>query len=214
MKRWLAAWSVLVCLAGSSARAEMAVFDSCTDAAGRTVPAEMDFTLTALVQSKMENGQAVIRYNPQLLPRLSSAGRQFFFAHECARLALGDAGREPTPARARRADCIGVATLQGAGLLGEPGALRELQAELVFSGDEWAQLPGPRREFDLAACPKRSALKLPSAGPPSARQVDWDACVRVCADRSYRCQGGCKGASCGDGCLAAYNRCEAGCKAE
>jgi hypothetical protein len=194
--------------------AEISVYDSCTDASGQTIPAQMDFTLGKVVQSGVEAGQPIIRYNPQVLPRLSAKGRLFFFAQECARFALHEALKgELTPARAHQADCLGVAMLTGAGLLTDPEGVQELKSELSFSQAEWEQLPTPQRTFDFSTCVKRSALKLPPTEMPAAKQLDWNACVRVCADRLRSCQTACGGSACADRCMATYEKCDSACAA-
>jgi len=204
---------LLLGLAAGALRAETVELVSCTDAGGRVVQGLPDPSLNVLVRAGQDGGRRVIRYNTDVLPELSALARQFFFAQECARVALGLApGVDPPPARARQADCIGAATLRTSGALDETAALRALQAELVFSEDQWAQLPGPRRAFDLAACPARTGIALPLPSAPSEQQVAWNACIRQCGDRLLHCQGGCRGAACGDACLAAYDRCEAACR--
>lgn len=216
MKRYLALLLlVLSGMAGRLAMAEISVYDSCTDATGKTIPAQMDFNLPVVVQSGVEAGQAVIRYNPQVMTRLSANGRLFFFAQECARFALHDdaPGGDLTPAQAHRADCLGVAMLTDAGLLTDPDGVKQLQSELSFSQAEWEQLPSPQRTFDFSTCVKRSALKLPPAAMPPEKQLDWNACVRVCADRLRSCQSACAGSACSDRCLATYDKCESACAA-
>lgn len=203
--RFLFLLTLLLGLGVGPVRAEMVELQSCTEADGRTVPGVADPSLDVLVRSGLDGGHRVIRYNPELLPRLSAAARQFFFAQECAKLGQGVApGAATSPARARQADCIGVAVLQASGALGEPAALQALQDELVFSPDEWAQLPGPRRPFNLTACPPGAAIALPLATPPTANQLEWDACIRGCGDRLFRCRD--------DGCLDSFRGCEAACK--
>jgi hypothetical protein len=215
MKRHVAVLlMVLAGMAGRQAQAEISVYDSCTDASGRTIPAQMDFTLVKVVQSGVEAGQPVIRYNPQALARLSDKGRLFFFAQECARFALhNEAAGDPTPAQAHRADCLGVAMLTDAGLLTDPDGIKALQSELSFSQSEWDQLPLPQRTFDFSTCVKRSAIKLPAAAMPPEKQLGWNACVRICADRLRSCQTACGGSACVDRCLATYDKCEAACGA-
>ncbi len=206
---------LVVAAASVCARADVTTFEGCTDAAGRSVRTEMDSGIAKIVQSSVENGEPVIRYNPQLLPGMGANSRLFFFAYECARFALGQpVGREMPAARQRQADCLAVETLVNSKLIGEPDGVRALQAELVFEPSAWAALPGSQRSFDFAACPKRSALKLPSAGPPSAGQTNWNTCVRVCGDRLRKCQTACRGESCVNACVATYDRCESTCKAE
>lgn len=209
--RVLCLLALLLGLASATARAEPVELDSCIDGNGQTIRAEQDSSLKVLVQSGMSGGQRIIRYNPDVFPKLSATAMQFFFAHECARAAAGDApGARPNASRAQSADCVGVTTLQASGLLKDAAAVEALQAELVFSDDQWAQLPGPRRAFNLTACPRQTSLAIPRAAAERPDQAEWDSCIRVCGDRSFRCQGKCRGADC-DGCQAAYDRCQAAC---
>lgn len=211
--RALSVVALLLGLAAGLARAEMVDLETCTDATGRTVPGVKDPSLKVLVRSGVEEGRRVIRYNPDLLPELSTTAKQFFFAQECARLSLGETpGAELTASRVQQADCVGVGILQASAILNAPAAIQALQAELIFSDDEWARLPGPRRQFDLTACPRRTGIALPAAMPPTAKQVQSDACIRQCGDRLFRCQGGCRGADCNAGCLDSYDHCDATCR--
>ena len=191
------------------AYAETVELDSCFDAAGKAIPGQLDTALPVLVRAGMQVGRRVIRYNPDLLPEVSAGAKQFFFAHECARAAMGARpGSQATLAQARRADCVALSTLRSSGLLGGPNAVPALQAELVFSDEDWSRLPGPRRSFDLPACPAQAGIRLPLAMPPSDGQMEWNSCVRTCGDQLLRCQH--KGAS--EGCQGGYDRCEAACK--
>jgi hypothetical protein len=188
------------------------VYESCTYSTGKTVVAEIDYALPVLVRSIDDHAQPTIRYNPSLLPRLKPSTRLFFFARECGRQALHmpEAGTEPAMAQARQADCVAVATLLGGGLL-QRADLPALQGDLHFSPEEWALLPGPPRDFDFAACPRRDVLKMPLAILPNAQQAGWNACVRVCGDRLRTCQKSCRGESCDSRCLAVYDQCEETC---
>lgn len=204
MKRgWLGVLALILGLVAGAARAEAVDLDNCTDASGRQVPGEADTALAVLVKSGKKDGQTVIRYNPDLLPELSATARQFFYAQACARVALGSRA-----GAVRAADCAAAEMLRSGGLLGEGSdALGRLQAELVFGDETWAHLPGPRRSFDFGACSRSAGLLLPEAKAATPQQRDWDACVRQCGDRLYRCPG--RGA--GAGCQEAYDRCYAGC---
>jgi hypothetical protein len=176
-------------------------FESCTDAAGRILPAVEDTSLTRLVVTSHDKGGAVIRYNPSVLTRLKPATRLFFFAHECARNALGDGRRTSmSVARSQQADCLGLATMLDGGFLKRED-IPELQADLSFSEAEWAALPGLPRNFDLANCHSPGVVKLPET-PPSGDKANWSACVRTCAAPLL---------ACGNGCLDNYNKCIAGC---
>lgn len=197
-------------LLAALAQADTVELDSCFDATGKAIRGEIDTTLPVLVRAGMQNGRRVIRYNPELLPELSAGAKQFFFAHECARAAMGARpDSQASLAQARRADCVALTALRASGLLNGPNALPKLQAELAFADEDWAQLPCPRRSFDLAACPAQAGIRLPLATPPSENQVEWNHCVRACGDQLLRCQH--KGGGDG-GCQSTYDRCEAACK--
>ncbi|HZV54213.1 MAG TPA: hypothetical protein VFF82_04670 [Rhodocyclaceae bacterium] len=190
--------------------ADTTTFDSCTDAGGRVVAAEADYGQRTLVQTTYAGGQPTIRYNPGVLPRLTPAARLFFYAHECARHALGAAGKPLTATRAQQADCVGLATMLTADLVTRD-QLDGLQGQLNFSESEWELLPGPPRSFNLAACRPSGGLRLPSPETPSVQQGTWNACARACGDRLWKCQKGCRGAACETGCLDSHRQCEAAC---
>lgn len=203
-RRLLGVLALIFWLTADSARAETVDLDTCTDAAGGVVPGVADPALGVLVRAGQQGGQRVIRYNPGLLPDLSATARQFFFAHECARVALG-----ARPGAVWAADCAAAEMLRG-GVPGEGVAPDRLQAKLVFSDEDWKLLPGPPRRFDFGACPRQTAIAIPRNSPPSAAQAAWDACVRQCGDRLFQCQGKCRGEGCG-ACQGDYDRCAAGC---
>jgi len=194
----------LVCAAAVVAAAAHAqsitTFESCTDAAGRTLPAVEDAKLAKLVATSHDQDAASIHYNPAVLTRLKPATRLFFFAHECAANSLGDVGKAAVSVeRARQADCLGLATLIDGGYV-KREELPELQADLNFSEAEWAMLPGQPRSFDLAACRSPGVVKLPAEKSPA--KPGWDACVRTCAAPLL---------ACGNRCLETYQQCVAGC---
>ena len=214
---WLALFitAASLLLTGTSSAADVTTFESCVDSRGRTLPAAADEQQNVLVRTALDDkGQASIRYNPGVLPRLTFSARLFFYLNECARHGLGDSGKMISAARARAADCSAVnSMLEGALLL--PEDLPTLQAELSFSEAEWQQLPGPMRNFQLTTCQTTrsgNVLRLPVDTPPSEKQVNWNNCVRACADKLWACQKGCRGASC-DACLDTHKQCRAGCGA-
>lgn len=199
--RVLAAGALML-LAGSAAAESVTTFESCIDAGGRTLPAVEDASLTKIVATSQDKDGVVIRYNASLLPRLKPATRLFFFAHECARHALGDGHRAAmSVARSQQADCLGLATMLEGGFLKRED-IPELQADLSFSESEWALLPGLPRNFDLAACRSPGVVKLPVDAPPSGESAAWGACVRKCAAPLL---------TCGNRCMEDYNQCVAGC---
>lgn len=205
------AGAVILFLPLLAVAAEPLIFASCLDAEGRTVTAAADREQVMLVRSDSEQGQPGIRYNPDVLPRLDSASRLFFYAHQCARLGFPAAVPERAIDSARQADCLALGALLGGNLLRRED-VPALQAALRFSDAEWAVLPGPPRSFDLAGCRVGSGgvLRLPLAGQPSARQTSWNHCIHACGDRLWICQKQCGRADC-EKCLGAFGLCKSGC---
>jgi hypothetical protein len=209
LRRLAAALTLLLpWLAGA---AEPLIFDSCLDARGQTVAAVADPELPVLVRGDSVQGQPVLRYNPDLLPRLDQPTRLFFYAHQCARLGLPASDQANGAASAHQADCLGLGALLASTLL-RRADLPTLQAALVFSDAEWALLPGPPRSFDLASCPvsDRGVLRLPVATMPSAQQIAWNNCTRACGDRLWQCQKQCGHADCAS-CQSPFNTCRNAC---
>ena len=197
-------------LPGPIAAEEVTIFETCMDSQGETLRALADFEQTMLVRTVTEQGRPAIRYNPEVLPRLTSATRLFFYAHQCARHGLADSGKVVSAELARRADCIGLNTLLTGEML-KYSDLPTLQSELSFTDAEWEFLPGPQRTFDLSNCrPTASVLRLPLASYPSKQQIAWNKCVHACADRLWHCQKRCGGIACGN-CQEAYRQCKAAC---
>jgi hypothetical protein len=195
-------------------QAESVSFDSCSDASGRPVNIELVHSLPKLVQIAARHGQALIQYNPELLPNASAMTKQFFYAQACASVGLGhQSGMEPALANAKRADCVAVRTLRLSGLLTEEET-RSLQRELSFTGEEWEQLPGPRRNFELAACAHQAGIRIPSTTTSTPGQNAWNACIRECSDRLFHCQRNCSTQSCADSCLKTHQICETGCNGQ
>lgn len=195
---------VLLVVSAPQAHAQDSIsFHGCTDARGRAVISVADPAAPVVAGTHVEAGRQVIRYNPGLLPELSQAANLFFYAHECARHNLGlPLDRPLSPEQAQRADCWGLDSLQRSGLLRGEADLAALQAELNFTPEQWAVLPGPPRALDLPACQARLSARPRLAAPP-AGQDTWNTCARVCADALFVCRGG--------GCDETYGRCIAGC---
>ena len=202
--------AAMLLMAAPVLASELMTFENCTDARGRAIAIEPDSGQPMLVQSIDREGQPLIRYNPRVLPRLSNTARMFFYAHQCARQ-----GREAilSAAQAQETDCIGLNTLLDSNLVVRE-ALPALQAELEFTTAEWELLPGPPRAFGLASCHRTGVLRLPAATMPPARQIEWNACLRNCADRLWSCQKGCRGDGACDACVAAYQQCKDACNAQ
>jgi hypothetical protein len=194
--------SFLMALIGPTSADEQIVFERCFDGRGKTLVATVDGEQAELVRTVARGGRPEIRYNPAVLPHLSNNARLFFYAHQCARQGLGES------ASARRADCVALNVLLGNQHL-RPADLPALQAELSFSGEEWVRLPGPPRQIDLSNCQPASGnvLRLPLPTQPSARQNDWNICLRHCADRLWAC-----GKAADEHCQAAYDQCRSACR--
>lgn len=211
MKFLLTIVALSLLAAPARAAGDVAVLDGCTDHRGHTIPVVADYAQPQLVQVVDSGQRSAIRYNPTVLPRLGPACRLFFHAGACALVAAGKAGKTLSAAEARAVDCIALKTLLDAGAL-QPDQVAGLQGELVFSAAEWELLPGPVRSISFAGCHSSgNVLRLPVATPPSARQLEWNACVRVCGDRLWGCQQRCRTAPCEEACLELQRACEAGC---
>lgn len=212
LQRTFGSCVLLTALLVGSGLVQAQTIDGCIDAQGRAVPAIADDLLPGVAQATIEDGHAVVRYSSAALPRLSPTTRMFFFAHECARIALGHPIVAPrTPGTARQADCWALVALQGSNFITGDAALRELQSELQFTDAEWRLLPGPKREFHLDACTVRGALRMPGGAAPSQVQLGADRCVHACGDRLWQCQSRCPDAGCRSRCESAFGRCEADC---
>lgn len=205
MSRQLAAFAAFSSFLASGFAAEATTFDSCTDAGGRTLAAEADFSQKALVRTDFAQSPPVIRYNPGVLPRLSFDARLFLYMHQCAR-----PRPEATLAEARRADCVAFASLVAGGILARED-IPALLSKLNFTESEWDVLPGPQRAFEFASCRTTGALRLPTGAPPSARQAEWNDCSRTCGDRLWACQKRCRGDACVDACMNGHGACVAAC---
>lgn len=169
---------------------------NCTDASGHVVPSRMNLDIPVVVATQIGRGAPSIVFNPRVLPDLSESARAFLYAHECARHSLGIAREARTVENAHQADCAGLAALQRSGMLRGAQAVSSLQSALVFSPEQWRQVPGPARGFSLANCAPPRAM--PASDPA------WNRCVQRCGDGLFRC-----GRS--SVCLQSYDRCEAAC---
>lgn len=198
-------------LSGSVPAQVQTTYDGCVDASGNAVRSILDPGLDATFATRVEEGRAVIRYNPDVLPRIQPLTRLFLYASECARLNLGMAPAGPrADVDARRADCWGLTTLVRSGLVGEAD-IASIQSDLNFLGEEWRRIPGPVRSFDLPAC-YREIVDRPSLASPSAGQDDWNTCTRACGDTLFACQKNvCRGPAC-EPCVARYEACVSLCE--
>lgn len=204
--------SMLV-LTSASARAEGEEFGGCTDAQGRPVASVNDSSRPLLIEAVEIGGRPALRGNPSQLSRLPLNARLFFYAHECARIALGYPLAAPRSSeRARRADCWALATLQRSGVLAADDGATQLAGDLRLSDADWQALPGPRREFDFHGCSApQGALRLPESAPPSDATARTDRCVQACGDRLWQCQNRCGQTACRSQCESAYKQCETHC---
>lgn len=203
--RHLAGFLALAIFSASGLAAEATTFDSCTDAAGRTLAAEADYNQRMLVRTDLGRNPPMIRYNPGVLPRLSFDARLFLYMHQCARTR-----QEATLAEAQRADCLAFASLVAGGIVTRED-IPALLSKLNFTESEWDLLPGPQRAFEFTACRTSGALRLPTGAPPSARQTEWNDCSRACGDRLWACQKRCRGEACVEGCMSGHGACVAAC---
>jgi hypothetical protein len=184
--------------------AQNMTFDGCTDAKGNAVEALADNKLPAVAQYGLADGKPVIRYNPQLLPRLLLETRLFVYAHECGRQYLGfPATGERTAIQAREADCWAYNTLKRSVLSTAP-VLSAVEDDMNMVAEDWAQLPGPAREVKLASCAAGPVTKGSLALPTGPGRDKWDKCQQACGSKLYSCG---RGASC----EAAFNHCSAAC---
>ena len=191
-------------LSAASQAQDQTFYGGCVDAAGNAVAAIEDRSLPGPVNTRVEDGRAVIRYNTAALPGLGERGHLFLFAHECARLNLG---MSPTAPRsrddARRADCWAGDMLRRSGLVPLEG-LAALQPNFEPGVADWRLLPGPMRRIDLLSCPRHLS---PSLQGPASGQDAWNTCARHCGDTLYACQR----RATADACEAAHSRCMSRC---
>jgi hypothetical protein len=188
------------------AMAQNMAFDGCTDARGNAVAALADEKLPLVAEYGLADGKPVIRYNPQLLPRLLLETRLFVYAHECGRQYLGfQATGERTAIQARQADCWAYNTLKRSVLSTAP-VVTAVEDDLTMVAGDWAVLPGPAREVKLASCPTGTgpATAGSLALPKGAARDKWDMCQQACGAKLYSC-----GRSAA--CEATFNQCSAAC---
>jgi hypothetical protein len=208
--------SLLACLlmllaAPASAQVRL-VFDGCVDARGNAVRSIADPSLSRAFESGVENGSSVIRYNAGVPADLPDHVRLFFYAHECARLELGqDATALRTVGDAWRADCRALDTILQSGLMSAQ-YVALLQDDLMLTEAEWDAMPGPKREIDLPSCARGEALqRLHIPAQPSAARESWNACVHKCGDTLLQCQRRtCNSLDC-PACMPANQSCVAAC---
>lgn len=209
MMRWIVCLAaMLACSASFAADTTSFSFNGCTDAAGQAVATKADPALDWIAQARLdENGTAVIRYNPGVRPDLLPEARLFVFAHECARIALGQAlSAQRSFEEIRAADCWALGTLERSKVIRNPATLEAVEMELATSSDVWQLIPQTTHELYLAACPRsagsRGKLALPKEAGSHPDQ--WNACVQSCGAKLYSCG---RAASC----MSRYEACTAAC---
>ena len=196
-----------------SAQARL-VFDGCVDARGAAVRSVADPALQKAFETRVENGGTVIRYNPTVPADLPDHVRLFFYAHECARLELGqEAEALRNVGDAWRADCRALDTILGSGLMSKQYVAR-LQEDLMLTEAEWEAMPGPKREIDLPSCARGDSWqRIHIPAQPSPARESWNACVHKCGDTLLQCQRRtCNSLDC-PGCMPANQACVAACGA-
>lgn len=184
---------VVACLwvlgVGAASAQVRLVFDGCVDARGTAVRSQADPTLARAFETRVENGMPVIRYNAAVPAGLPDHVRLFFYAHECARLELGqEAAALRTVGDAWRADCRALDTILQSRLM-SPQHIARLQDDLMLTEAEWDAIPGPKREIDLPSCARGEPLqRIHIPAQPSAARESWNACVHKCGDTLLQCQ--------------------------
>lgn len=174
-----------VALSTASQAQEQTFYGGCVDAAGNAVAAVEDRNLPGPIDTRVEEGRVVIRYNTAALPGIGERGHLFLFAHECARLNLDMSPTAPRSRNnARLADCWAGDMLRRSGLVTLEG-LAALQPVFEPGVADWRLLPGPVRRIDLLSCPRHLS---PSLQAPASGQDAWNACARHCGDTLYACQ--------------------------
>lgn len=212
IRKWCMLIVVLLTGVAPAAAQDRLVFDGCVDAHGRAVRSIADPQLERAFDTRLEDGVAVIRYNSAVLPELPDHVRLFFYAHECARLELGLTPAAPrTVGDAWRADCRALDAIVSSQLMA-PQYVARLQQDLLLGEGEWAQLPGPPRQIDLAACARTGETRgvhIPPHATPERER--WNACVQKCGDTLLQCQRRtCRSLDC-PACMPAYQNCVAAC---
>ena len=87
-------------------------YDGCVDFCGQPVASILDYSIDDVAVARIEQGQAVIRYNPNALAQMSGPTRRFFYVHECAHHALGHTVQHPSLSNEKEADCWAINTMR------------------------------------------------------------------------------------------------------
>ncbi len=157
-------------------------YDGCTDFRGQPVISVLDYSIRDVAIARIEGGQAVIRYNPNVLSQMTEPTRQFFYVHECAHHALQHAIRAPSLQSERAADCWAINTMKDKMGLSNY-RLNAIQRDIARQGrGDWTHLPGPHRAIDIENCLGQStgnsvgARNRVSAGFPAGYGMKQCAC--------------------------------------
>ena len=136
---------LLACILCVRAEAQI-TFDGCVDYRGVPVASVPNYQLNDIAQAiPNAYGTSVIQFNPQVVAWVSPATRLFFYAHECAHLAV------PTGDESA-ADCWAATMLVNRGLLNALG-IQIVEGEIArFGRADWSHVGGPQRAINIQAC--------------------------------------------------------------
>lgn len=161
-KKYLAVWFVLLWV-GAPAGAQV-TYEGCRDFRGAPVASIRDDSIKDVAIARIENGHAVIRYNPLVLAQMSEPTRRFFYVHECAHHALQHTVQNPTLNNERAADCWAINTMKNQLGLSRR-ELELIQEDITRNGrGDWTHLPGPERAIDIENCLEKHGRATP-VGP-------------------------------------------------
>lgn len=127
---------------------------TCRDIRGAVVADFPDYTINDVaIASLAPDGAPIIRYNPNVLSRMSPQTREFFYAHECGHHALGhNFGTTHPLAREQAADCFAINKLYELRIF-SGNDIRAVQDDIArFGVADWTHLPGPQRAINLRQC--------------------------------------------------------------
>lgn len=201
MMRWIVCLTFsLVCAAVQAATGTTFSFDGCVDASGQPVSTQADLVLPWIAKAGTDSGVPVIRYNPEILPELPTEARLFIFAHECARIYLGQSlSGERRAEEVRAADCQAMAMLENSKVVQGGAAIQSVETALMAHPEVWL----PARELRLAACTRAEKKPRGGLGLPQAKGVhpdQWNLCASACGNTLFKC-----GRS--SACLSRYDVC-------
>jgi len=127
-------------------------YEGCRDFRGQPVASIIDYSINDIAIARIENGQAVIRYNPNVLAQMSESTRKFFYLHECAHHALQHTIQNQSLQNEREADCWAISKMRdNMGL--SLNQLKAIQNDISrFGRGDWNHLPGPSRAIDIENC--------------------------------------------------------------